>query len=134
MAFTCGFDNDIFISYCHYDNAAPKNEQGWVDRFHEELECSLVRRFGHKKPSIWRDKELHGSTIFDKKIQEKIRQSALFVALVSSNYLNSEYCLKELEWFHNEAKKCPYGLSIKHEYRIFNVLLYNIKNSKWPVQ
>jgi hypothetical protein len=55
---TPGFENDIFISYCHYDNAAPPNEKGWVDRFHESIESLLTRYFGPKKVSIWRDKKL----------------------------------------------------------------------------
>ncbi|MDQ1352390.1 MAG: hypothetical protein QG657_2696 [Acidobacteriota bacterium] len=126
------FEIDIFISYCHYDNAAPPDEKGRVDRFHERLESLLVTRFGHKKVSIWRDKKLHGSTFFDKRIQEQIHKSALFFALLSSNYLNSDYCLKELEWFHQEAEKSRCGLSINNESRIFNVLLRNIPHSQWP--
>ena len=37
MAFTPGFDNDIFISFNHLDNSAPGDEPGWVDHFHDEL-------------------------------------------------------------------------------------------------
>lgn len=128
------FEIDIFISYCHDDNVAPSNENGWVDHFHEALESHLARRFGHKKVSIWRDKKLQGSTFFDIRIQEQIRKSALFFALLASNYLNSEYCLKELEWFHQEAEKIRCGLSINGESRIFNVLLRNIHHSQWPKQ
>jgi hypothetical protein len=134
MSFTPGFENDIFISFCHYDNAAPSNEKGWVDLFHEGLESWLVRRFGHKKVSIWRDKELQGNTLFDDRIREQIRKSALFFALLSPNYLKSEYCLKELEWFHREAGKSRCGLSVNNECRIFNVLLNNVHHSQWLKQ
>jgi Leucine-rich repeat (LRR) protein len=131
---TPGFENDIFISYCHYDNAAPPNENGWVDRFHESIESLLTRYFGPKKVSIWRDKKLQGSTLFDERIQEQIRKSAIFFVLLSPNYLKSEYCSKELEWFYREAEKSRYGLSVNNEYRIFNVLLRNIPHSQWPKQ
>lgn len=132
MAFTPGFEHDIFISYTHLDNSAPGDEPGWVDRFHDELESWLARRFGHKKIAVWRDKKLRGGTLFDNRIQEVIRDSALFLALLSPNYLNSGYCRKELEWFYKEAETSRYGLSIKDESRIFNVLLRNIHYSTWP--
>ena len=132
MAFTPGFENDIFISYCHDDNDAPRDESGWVDHFHERLESSLVQRFGRKQIAIWRDKELQGSTLFDPRIQEKIRRSALFLALISPNYLKSEYCRTELAWFFAEAQKSTYGLSVNHEYRILPVFLRNIGHTAWP--
>jgi len=56
MAFTEGFEYDIFIGYTHADNFAPEGKKGWVDDFHEEPEASLVRRFGYNKIAIWRDK------------------------------------------------------------------------------
>jgi len=134
MPFTPGFENDIFISYCHYDNVAFKGEPGWVDCFHESLEISLLKRLGHKKVSIWRDKKLQGSTLFDSHIKEQIRKSALFLALISPNYLKSDYCRQELEWFHNDAAKSLCGLSINNECRIFPVLLRNIRHDLWPQQ
>lgn len=79
MAFTEGFEYDIFISYAHTDNFAPEGKKGWIDDFHEELEASLVRRFGYNKISIWRDKNLGGNTRFDNRIQEVINHSALFI-------------------------------------------------------
>jgi len=104
---TPGFENDIFISYCHYDNAAHPNKKGWVDLFHEDLESLLVTCFGPRKVFIWRDKKLQGSTLFDERIQEQIRKSALFFALLSPNYLKSEYCRKELEWFYRKTGDRP---------------------------
>ena len=46
MAFTSDFEYDIFVSYCHLDNAHVEGEKGWVDRFHEHLVAALVPRFG----------------------------------------------------------------------------------------
>ncbi|MCU0288601.1 MAG: toll/interleukin-1 receptor domain-containing protein [Acidobacteria bacterium] len=134
MTFTPGFENDIFISYCHDDNAAPKGKRGRVDHFHDDLESCLVTRFGSKKISIWRDKELQGNTDFNKEIQEKIHQSAIFLAIMSPNYLKSKYCHDELELFQQVAKESECGLSINNESRIINVLIRNIHHTKWPVQ
>jgi len=132
MTFTPGFEIDIFISYCHDDNDAPRGKQGWVDIFHESLESWLARRFGRKQIVIWRDKDLQGSTLFDQRIKEKNRRSALFLAFISPNYLRSDYCHKELAWFYDEAQKSRYGLSIDHEYRILPVFLRNIPHPGWP--
>jgi len=134
MTFTPGFENDIFISYCHDDNDAPRDEPGWVDHFHERLESSLAQRFGRREIVIWRDKKLQGSTLFDQRIQEQIHRSALFLALISPNYLKSEYCRKELAWFFAEAQKSTYGLSVNHEYRILPVFLRNIGHTAWPTE
>ena len=132
MAYTANFKYDIFISYAHTDNHAPEGKHGWVDYFHEELESWLVRRFGFGKIEIWRDHNLHGNTIFNKKIKDNIYSSALFLALTSHNYLKSNYCLKELKWFYNEAQNSSYGLSIEGELRLLNILLKNINYTKWP--
>ncbi|MGE5341681.1 MAG: TIR domain-containing protein [Candidatus Omnitrophota bacterium] len=131
MAFA-GFKYDIFISYSHIDNYAPEGKPGWVDYFHTELESWLVRRFGHKKIEIWRDKQLKGNTLFDERIKEVINNSALFIALTSPHYFDSGYCLKELEWFYKQAEVSQYGLSVKNECRLFNVQLKNVPYTAWP--
>jgi len=134
MAFTSSFKYDIFISYSHIDNHAPEGKTGWVDEFHAELESWLVRRFGHQKIKIWRDKELRGNTLFDNRIKEIIDNSVLFLTLYSSNYFDSDYCRKELDWFYRQAKASNYGLSVKDECRLFNILLKNIQYTSWPVE
>lgn len=133
MAFTEDFKYDIFISYSHVDNYEVRDKPGWVDKFHDELESWLVRRFGHKKITIWRDdKKLKGNTLFDNRIEEAISQSALFFTLTSLNYLDSNYCRKELDWFYNQSKASRYGLHVNNESRIFNILLRNIPHPSWP--
>lgn len=132
MAYTQGFKYDIFISYTHLDNHAPEGEQGWVEHFQKWLESWLARRFGLGKIEIWRDAALHGNTLFDERIPEVIQQSALFLALTSPHYFESDYCRKELQWFHRRAKSSKFGLSVGGEKRMYNILLKNIHHSKWP--
>lgn len=132
MAYTSGFEHDIFISYCHLDNTVPQGEKGWVDQFHEWLQSKLVTKLGDNKIKIWRDTELLGSTLFDEKILNVIRNSALFFALTSPNYFKSEYCKKELFEFYKYSTSSSHGLSIGYEKRIFHILLHNIHHSKWP--
>lgn len=132
MAYVPGFDYDIFISYTHNDNHAPAGAPGWVDEFHGWLESWLVKRRGMSKLTIWRDRELRGNTAFDLAIQNKIKSSALFFALNSRNYLKSNYCRQELEWFHQYNSGRPGGLFVGEEIRIFNILLNNIPYQQWP--
>ena len=132
MAQTPGFKYDIFISYTHNDNHRLNDAPGWVDRFHDALESWLKYRRGFSDLTIWRDKELDGNTEFNISIEDKIKHSALFFVLNSRNYPQSDYCRKELEWFHNYHGDRPGGLMLGERRRIFNVLLNNIPNQQWP--
>jgi hypothetical protein len=126
MAQIPGFEYDIFISYTHKDNHSPSDAPGWVDRFHAELESWLKFRRGKSKLTIWRDKALDGNTEFNLSIENKIKHSALLFVLNSPNYGQSDYCRKELEWFHNYHGDRPGGLVVGEHHRIFNILLRNI--------
>ncbi|MBN2089402.1 toll/interleukin-1 receptor domain-containing protein [candidate division KSB1 bacterium] len=132
MGYLPDFEYDIFISYTHLDNHAPEGEKGWVDQFHDWLESGLKRRFGSQKIEIWRDVELNGNTLFDERIKNTLKLSALFLALNSKNYLYSKYCQQEVNWFCDAAKASSFGLSVKGEQRLFHVLLNNLHYSQWP--
>ncbi len=116
MAFTQGFEYDVFISYSHRDNLAPR----WVSHFHEALHAALKKKLSDDHVAVWRDKELNANSLFNQKIKRMIDSSAIFLVLLSRNYLKSDYCKKELDWFYSDEKGL--GLSIGDESRIFNVL------------
>jgi hypothetical protein len=113
MGYLPDFEYDIFISYTHDDNHAPERDAGWVDWFHKRLNSTLIRRLGHQKIKIWRDISLHGNTLFNERIPEVVKSSALFLALNSQHYLKSEYCQQEVCWFCEAAKASPFGLGVK---------------------
>jgi len=128
MAFTQGFENDVFISYSHRDNLAPR----WVERFHDALLDALKRKLADDHVVVWRDLELDANSLFDQKIKRMIDSSAVFLVLLSRNYLKSKYCMKELDWFYSDERGL--GLSIGDQSRIFIVLLNNIPHEEWPGQ
>lgn len=133
MAYLSGFENDIFISYAHIDNLSVGNEKGWVNQFCEHLEVRLWKRFGKKGAvKIWWDPALDGNQLFDKTIQEAVNKSALFVALTSNGYIESDYCRQEINWFCRKARSEPIGLAAGDRYRLFNLLLNNIPFNEWP--
>ena len=83
MAFTQGFENDVFISYSHHDNLEPR----WVVYFHQALLVALKRKLNHDHAALWRDPELGANSIFNQKIKQMIDSSAVFLVLLSRQYL-----------------------------------------------
>src|ERR1051325_7133141 len=132
MAYVAGYQFDVFISYCNVDNEPIGSRRGWVEEFHEALEDWLVKRRGLKNLKIWRDPELKGNTRFDEAIRHRTQSSALLFVLQSRNYAQSEYCRKELAWFHEFNCSQPAGLTVDEESRIFNILLNNVPRNNWP--
>ncbi|MBU4262422.1 MAG: toll/interleukin-1 receptor domain-containing protein [Proteobacteria bacterium] len=132
MAYTNRYDYDIFISYCHDDNKEPSGRKGWVTEFRDYLENWLVMKRGLKELRISMDDKLCGNTVFDKAIEDRISNTALFLVIHSHNYHASEYCRKELQWFFDHNTSRPEGLMVGEESRLFNVLTNNINYTKWP--
>jgi len=135
MGYLPGFQQDIFISYAHVDNAAVDEAVGWVTQFREHLDVQLSKRVGRMGAvKIWQDPTLEGSQLFDKTINDALNGAALFIALTSSGYLASDYCQQELRWFHQKASQEPSGLAVGDRLRIFNVLLNNVPFDDWPAE
>jgi hypothetical protein len=131
MAYTAGFEHDIFISFSHEDNLAPAGAKGWVELFRESLEIWLLRR-GLTGLDIWWDREqLRGNTDFDARIEQVLGSTALLLVLHSHNYRQSDYCRKELGWFCAKAEPHPVGLSVGDRRRLLNVLINNIPHTEW---
>ena len=132
MAYTSGYEYDIFISYAHDDNVGmPPNEAGWITQFCEYLNIWLVKKRGLKGLNIWFDAKLKGNTAFDQAIKDKVSKSALFFVLHSKNYQHSNYCHQELNWFLEESKKQPNGVMVGDDSRLVNILINNIPHQDW---
>lgn len=113
------FSNHVFISYAHSDND-PKIGS-WVSSFHELLEAYLESTLKRTKPVIWRDKRLSDNEVFDKSITENLAQSAVMVAIVTDNYVESPWCQREAQEFCEHAEK-TIGLAPKNLLRVFKVI------------
>jgi|GEM_PF-2750012 len=133
MAYTPGFDYDIFISFSHQDNEPrPGQTTGWVERFVDYLKWWLSDRRGLTGLEVWWDKRrLTGVTELDSRIERDLGRTALLVVLHSENYRDSEYCEQELSWFVAAARSQPLGLVIDGERCIFNVLIDKISHEEW---
>lgn len=136
MAYTAGYDYDIFISYSRDDNVVlPGETAGWVTQFRDYLENWLVKRRGLKGLNIWFDDQgLRGSTAFDAEIQQAIEKTAIFLVLHSHNYQGSAYCRKELGWFVDYNGRYRNGIMVGNDSRLFNVLINNIHHQDWSAE
>ena len=137
MAYIPGYAYDIFISYAHVDNETVFGQRdGWIEQFYKNLNILLAKRMGRMDTiKIWWDsKKLDGSRLFDKSIEDGIRNSALMLSILSPGYLASEYCKSELELFYKKAQQESIGLKIGDRSRILNILLNNIPYKQWPVE
>jgi tetratricopeptide (TPR) repeat protein len=83
---------DLFISYARRDN-----ERGQVVALAEQMQTSF-RAFAGRELRIFFDtQEIRGMDDWRQKIQRSLRDSHLFLAVLSPNYLTSPYCRWEWE-------------------------------------
>lgn len=131
MAYVPDFKNDVFISYAHIDNQTLTEEQrGWIDEFHHALELRLQELLGDK-PKIWRDLKLQGNDIFSETLAEQYSNAAVLVSVMTPRYVNSKWCLKELQEFIKNAEQNK-GFVVGDKARVFKVLKTLVPRDKQP--
>jgi len=87
----------LFLSYARVDNQAKPGGEGWVTAFANELQ-RRHRAYTTRDLRIFFDVEAidHGVD-WKRRLGEGLRQSSLFLAFLSPNYLTGENCLWEWE-------------------------------------
>lgn len=129
MAYVPGFLNDIFISYAHIDNEAFGGRR-WVDEFHEALRVAVQHYLG-ARPVIWRDPKLSGNDVFSNEIEDSLKNSAIFLPILSPGYLNSAWCRSELDSFVNVAGGVS-GLRVENKTRLTKVVKTPVERESLP--
>ena len=115
------FEQNLFISYAHIDDQPlTPGEKGWITRFHATLKAILSMRMG-REATIWRDEKLQGNDVFSDEIVARFKQSAVLVSIVTSRYLNSEWCTREAREFCQSAQQTG-GLVVGNKSRVFKVI------------
>jgi hypothetical protein len=107
MTYVPGYEFDVFVSYAHVDNdAVEPADHGWVDALHRILRTTLAQKFGRKEAfSIWRDSQnLRSNHEISGHIPDQVKSSAVFLAILSTGYVESKNCLQELKTFVNNVK------------------------------
>jgi hypothetical protein len=117
MPYVPGFDYDLFVSY-----ASDDNDRGAVEEFagvmEKHISDNLVNCFSpQEKIRIYFDLERLASKTavnWEENLKAAASSSALFVPLLSPNYLSSDYCSKERAWFAAQshvANGCPFSVA-----------------------
>src|SRR5215467_5193414 len=98
MAYIPGCSADVFISYAHRDNL-----DGWVSKLKDKLVEKLTP-FLAGRAEVWFDDRIRPGVYLKDEIQQKLKDTPIFVAVVSPSYLDSEFSiLHELDWFQNHG-------------------------------
>lgn len=93
---------DIFVSYSRKDNNQHRvqvgdQEMGWVEAFVERLNRRHAIFTGNELNIFFDQKSILNDEYWVDKLRVGVRDSILFVAFLSPNYLESPYCRKEWE-------------------------------------
>jgi hypothetical protein len=92
----------VFISYARDDDSVPPGRgeaKGFVTFLDEQLRSELIR-LGTPRPTLWRDKRrIDAAGQFDPLITAAINESALLMVVLSRNWIDRPWCLRELELF-----------------------------------
>nr|CAA6830607.1 MAG: Unknown protein [uncultured Thiotrichaceae bacterium] len=99
---------DIFVSYAHIDNQPfHEGKPGWISQFIEHLRNETSRRMGRAEHySLWMDFRLNANDAVTPAIEKQLGDAKLLLVMMSKGWLESEWCVKELEYFcaqHPEA-------------------------------
>ena len=125
--------HDAFISYTHANNEPLDHDgKGWVDHFHQHLDVQLMQYAG-RKVAIWRDPELAGNAVLPESLRKKLKESEALVIILSPGYLNSNWCMAELQEFCTVAEQTG-GLHLDGTSRIFAVVKLPLDDDKYPEQ
>jgi hypothetical protein len=101
MGYLPQFKNDIFISYRRASN---EGEDRWVDAFCDRLRARLADLVGDI--TIWRDSAaIRAGDQWRPEIAEALDNAAIFLAIISRTYFDSDVCRAELDRFLGCAKE-----------------------------
>ena len=73
-----------FISYSHHD-----------EHYLERLKIHLTPMRREKRITDWADKDIYAGSDLDSSISDELENSDLFIALISPDYLASNYCYEK---------------------------------------
>jgi hypothetical protein len=124
------YDGTVFISYARADDVPSPNQKkypGWITFFWQQLRWDLGN-VGLAHANLWRDLyEIDPNEVFTDRIEAALEAAKLMIMILSPNWAQSEWCLKEASYFaslHKDAvektvvvKKLelPQGIDLRDE-------------------
>jgi hypothetical protein len=105
MAYVPEYEHDIFISYRRLDNKPSlfpgmNDKLEWVKDFKDNLQNKINQKLGNEETRIWMDTtDMQGNQPLDEVLKTNVKNSATLIVILSTGYLQSRYCLDELQTF-----------------------------------
>jgi hypothetical protein len=125
IRFDHGFPWDLFISYSHHDN---QPSESWVQAFEARLQKRLDEVSG-RVTKIWRDTRRMGpGASLEPAVLEAVRDSAVFVMILSPSWHASDWCPVEYRTFQETG----YRLAVANRSRTMVVERYPAPDSAYP--
>jgi hypothetical protein len=123
----------VYISYAKIDDTTLiEGREGWVTVFRRALESRVTQLLGREWRTLWEPK-LQGNDALTSVFLHRLRSAAIFVAIVSPNYVRSEWTLKELREFSMAAEARDVGRA-NEKSRLFKVLKAPVPLESQPLQ
>ncbi|EIJ36592.1 toll/interleukin-1 receptor domain-containing protein [Thiothrix nivea] len=93
--------SDIFVSYARInDQPFSGQKQGWVSHFINNLRNETSQRIGRAENySLWMDFKLSANDAVTPEIEKQLRDAHILIVMMSRGWLESEWCVRELEYF-----------------------------------
>jgi CMP-2-keto-3-deoxyoctulosonic acid synthetase len=113
-----GFAHDVFVSYSHIDDRAV-GKPGWVTSFATRLRNQLSVELG-RDASVWFDVRLNPGDLLTREIQDRLRKTAVLIAVMSRSYVQSGWCGRELKAFLDATNKGE--LAVDNRSRVIKVI------------
>ena len=132
MTYLSDFEEDVFISYAHFDDDIFGLEKfGWVTQLHENLEQRVRVHLG-ADVRLWRDCEIRNHEEFTNKILNRLVRTGTFLSVLSPSFLQRDWCRRELESFASHAASEGGILVDEQRSRIFKVEKVPVERSSLP--
>ncbi len=80
----------IFVSYSHKNN---------------DIVLSIIQRMQQDGYRVWFDDNIPAASRYSKVIAEHVEKCSYFIAFISSDYISSDWCRKEMDLAIDEKKK-----------------------------
>lgn len=99
MARTWGFE--VFLSYARKDDEQPRDAgaRGWVSAFDDDLKRRHLAFTGGELRTFLDREAIDAGGDWRRRLGQGLRESRLFLAFLTPNYLSSENCLWEWEQY-----------------------------------
>jgi len=119
MAYVTRFRYDLFVSYSHNDDPT------WISGFERALAQEIRGKLG-SVPHVWHDEHnIRLGQQWQETIKEGIQDTAVFVAILSPGYQNSDWCMRERNCFMNQfptLENMQVALKAGNAYRFLKIV------------